>query len=111
MLYKGYSIQIWKWEWVGRIISGTYYVIPISYYHDMRAPGESRKYIAIVDEINPQRCCQIWGGSTPKIVLDLAKFSIDLKLANHRRWDIDQRFKKADKECLRNYWQKLSGNT
>lgn len=111
MLYKGYSIKIWKSEWIDRIINGEYYSLYSYDYQDMRARGEDNKYIAMVNEINPRRGCQLWGGSTPKIALELAKFSIDLRLVNHRRWDVDQRFKRADTKCLREYWQKLLGNT
>ncbi|MEG4271044.1 hypothetical protein [Microcoleus sp. M2_B4] len=111
MLYKGHSIVIWKSEWVGRVICGEYYILHSSYYHDMRGRGEDNKYIAIIDEINPQRGCQIWGGSTPKIALDLARFAIHLKLTNHRRWDVEQRFRGSDTKCLREYYAKLSGNT
>lgn len=111
MLYKGYSIVVWKWEWVGRVIHGEYYTLHSSYYHDMRGRGEDNKYIAIVDEINPQRGCQIWGGSTPKIAVDLAKFSIDLNLVNHRRWDVDARYRRSDSKCLKDYFAKLLGNT
>lgn len=87
MLYKGHLIEIWKSEYIGRVVSGQYYSASTFFYHDMRTPGQNYKYIARVDEINPQHGYQIWGGSTPLIVLDLAKFSIDLKLANYQHWD------------------------
>lgn len=101
MLYKGHSIKIWKSEWIGRIINGEYYSFHAYYYHDMRTPGRHHKYIAIVDEVNPRHGCQIWGGSTPKIVIDLAEFSIDLKLSNCRRWDVEEQFRRQNEKCLK----------
>ena len=94
MLYKGYSIKIWKSEWIGRMINGEYYSLHSYYYHDMRTPGQDNNYIAIIDEVNPRRSCEFWGGSTPRIAIDLAKFSIDLRLVNYRRWDVEERFRK-----------------
>ncbi len=77
----------------------------------MRTTGQNDKYIAIIEQINPRRCYEIWGGSTPRIALDLAKFSIDLKLANDRRWDVEGRFKEYNQKCLKRRLVELSKNT
>lgn len=111
MLHKGHSIEAWKSEWIDRIINGENYSLHKYYYHDLRTPGQHHKYIATIDEVNPRHGYQIWGGSTPKIVIDLAKFSIDLKLANYRRWDIEKRFKTYNQKCLKQRLEKLSRNT
>jgi len=94
MLYKGHSIEIWKSEWIDKRIDGVWYSLHSYCYLDRRWPTKDCKYIAIVDEINPQRTCEIWGGSSPAIALDLARFSIDLKLSNRQRWDVAEEEKK-----------------
>jgi hypothetical protein len=84
MLYKGHLIKIWKSEWIDRIINGENYSLDTCFYYDTRTPGQYHKYVAIIDQVNPQHGYEIWGASTPLIALDLAKFSVDLKLANYR---------------------------
>ena len=111
MLHKGYSIKLWKSEWIGRRIDGLWYSLSGYSYLDRREEAKTYKYIALVCEINPLRSREIWGGSTPLIALDLAKFSIELRLANHRRWDIDERLRRTDSKCLKEYFAKLSKNT
>ncbi len=111
MLHKGYSIQIWKSEWIGKIIYGQYYSLQAYCYRDMRTTGQNDKYIAIIEQVNPSRSWEIWGGSTPRIALDIAKFSIDLKLANDRRWDVEGRFREYNQKCLKHRLEKLSKNT
>jgi hypothetical protein len=111
MLYKGYSIRIWKSEWIDRRINGEYYWLDSCYYHDMRTPSQNHKYIAIINQIKPYRGYQLWGGSTPKIVIDLAKFSIDLTLVNHQRWDVEERFRRYNQKCLKHRLEELSTST
>lgn len=91
MLYKNHQIVVWKTEWIGRRIHGEYYSLLAFCYLDRREPGQHYEYIAIIDEINPPRSCEIWGGSTPGIVIDLAKFSIDLEIAHCQRWTLEER--------------------
>lgn len=110
MLYKGCSIQIWKSEWIGSRISGEYYSLDTYYYRDLRTPEQQSKYIAIVDEVNPRRGCQVWGGSTPLIAIDLAKFSIDLRLSNYRRRDVEERFRRHNEKCLKDPLEKRLGS-
>jgi hypothetical protein len=101
MLYKGYSIKIWKSEWEGKRIDGVTYSLNGYTYRDMREAAKSYKYMALVAEINPQRAREVWGGSTPLIALDLAKFSIDLTLSNAHRFDMMERVRNWDKKCLK----------
>jgi hypothetical protein len=111
MLYKGYSIQIWKSEWIDKKINGEYYSLHSSYYRDMRNPDKDYKYIAIIEEVNPARSFEIWEGSTPRIVIDLARFSIDLRLVNCQRWDVEERFRIYNQKCLKHRLEMLSKNT
>jgi hypothetical protein len=111
MLYKGYSIRIWKTEWIGRLINGEYFSLHPYCYHDMRMFDKDNKYIAIIDKVNPYRSFQIWGGSTPRIAIDLAKFSINLNLVNYRRWNVEERFRKYNQKCLKHRLEMLSKNT
>jgi hypothetical protein len=87
MLYKGHSIKIWKSDWIGKQIDGQWYCLNGYSYHEVDRWATKCKYVALVDEINPRVSREIWGGSTALIALDLAKFSIDLNLANYERWD------------------------
>ncbi|MEG4516495.1 MULTISPECIES: hypothetical protein [unclassified Microcoleus] len=111
MLYKGYSIEIWKSEWIGKRISGLWYCLNGYSYREIDKWATKYKYVALVDEINTQRSQEIWGGSTPLIALDLAKFSIDLNLANYERWDVEERFRRYNQKCLKQRLEKLSVNT
>jgi hypothetical protein len=81
MLHKGYSIKIWKSEWIGQRIDGVSYSLNGYCYREIDKWATKYKYVALVDEINPMRSREIWGGSTPLIALDLARFSIDLQVA------------------------------
>lgn len=101
MLYKGYSIQIWKSEWIGKRIDGLWYSLNAYSYREIDRWATKYKYVALVDEINPLRSREIWGGSTPLIALDLAKFSIDLNLAQCRRWSFAEREEKWEKHRLK----------
>jgi len=91
MLYKGYSIRIWKSEWIEKRIDGVSYSLNGYSYREIDKWATRYKYVALVDEINPRHSREIWGGSTPLIALDLAKFSIDLELVQHRRWTFAER--------------------
>jgi len=85
MLYKNYEIEIWKTEWVDKIIHGVNYSLNIYNFCGERDAVKNHKYIALICEINPSRSFGIYGGSTPLIALDLAKFAIDLTGSNRRR--------------------------
>lgn len=111
MLYKGYSIEIWKSEWVDKIIDGVNYSLHAYCYLDRRTATQNHRYIAIVDEINPQRAREIWGGSTPLIALDCARFSIDLELRNRQRWDITEQTRRWHAYNLKQRSKRLSANT
>ncbi len=110
MLYKGYSIQIWKSEWIDKWIGGEYHHLGCEYL-DARMPGQNNKYIALLDRLNPRRSYKILGGSTPKIAMDLAKFTIDLDESNSQRFDIMERYRIYNQKCLKKRLEKLSGNT
>jgi hypothetical protein len=101
MLYKNYQIKLWKSEWIGKRIEGEWYCLNGFGYLEIDKWAKRHKYIALVDEINPQRAREIWGGSTPLIALDLAKFSIDLRESNRRSFDIMERVKAFDQKCLK----------
>ncbi|MEG4070936.1 hypothetical protein QUA42_27025 [Microcoleus sp. Pol11C2] len=111
MLYKGYSIEIWKSEWIGKKINGLWYCLHGYSYLEVDKWATKYKYVALVDEINSQRSREIWGGSTPLIALDLAKFSIDLDLANYQRWTISEMESRWKKYRLKERLERLSGNT
>lgn len=85
MLYKNYEIKIWKTEWVDRRIHGVYYSLSAYSFCGKEDAVKKHKYIALAREINPLRSFGIYGGSTPLIALDLAKFAIDLAENNRRR--------------------------
>ena len=106
MLYKGYSIQIWQSEWIGKRIDGVWYLLNGYSYLEIDKWATKYKYVALVDEDNPRRSREIWGGSTPLIALDLAKFSIDLKLSNRQRWDIMERVRRWDAHNLKQSFKK-----
>ncbi|MEG4302202.1 hypothetical protein [Microcoleus sp. D3_18a_C4] len=55
MLYKGYSIQIWKSEWIGKYIDGLWYSLNGYSYREIDRWATKYKYVALVDEINPQQ--------------------------------------------------------
>lgn len=111
MLYKGYSIEIWKSEWIGKRIDGLWYSLNGYSYREVDKWARKYKYVALVDEINPQRSREIWGGSTPLIALDLAKFSIDLELTNRQRWDVAEREKRWKAYNSKQNLKRLSKNT
>ncbi|MEG4863659.1 MULTISPECIES: hypothetical protein [unclassified Microcoleus] len=91
MLYKGYSIRIWKSEWIGKRIDGLWYSLHGYSYREIDRWATKYKYVALVDETNPRLSREIWGGSTPLIALDLAKFSIDLNFTDCERWTFAER--------------------
>jgi hypothetical protein len=78
MLYKNYEIEIWKTEWIGRTIHGVKYSLNIYNFSYEKDAVKNHKYVALICEINLSRSFGIYGGSTPLIALDLAKFAIDL---------------------------------
>jgi hypothetical protein len=86
VLHKNFSIRIWKSEWIGKRINGEWYSLNGYSYREIQEWATKYKYIALVDEINPQRSREIWGGSSALIALDLARFSIDLEMAQRQRW-------------------------
>jgi hypothetical protein len=106
MLYKNYSIKLWKSEWVGRIIDGVNYSLTIYSFVGKDEAVKDNKYIALICEINPFRSVAIYGASTPLIALDLAKFSIDLLESNRQRFDMMERFRIYNQECLRQRLEK-----
>ncbi|MBE9164179.1 hypothetical protein [Tychonema sp. LEGE 06208] len=110
MLYKEYSIRLWKTEWEGKIIDGFFYSINGFAYRDTREAAKTYKYIALVVEEYPQRGGKLWGGSTPLIALDLAKFSIDLETSNRQRWDAREKMRIWDQRHLRERFGKRLEN-
>lgn len=111
MLYKGYSIQLWKSDWIGKRIDGLWYSLNGYSYLEIDKWATKYKYVALVNEICPLRSREIWGGSTPLIALDLAKFSIDLNLSNYRRWDVEELFSRHNEKCLKERLERRSENT
>jgi hypothetical protein len=85
MLYKNYEIEIWKTEWVDRKIHGVNYSLNCYSFCSEEDAVKNHKYVALAWQINPSRSFGIYGGSTPLIALDLAKFAIDLAEGNRRR--------------------------
>jgi hypothetical protein len=106
MLYKDYQIELWKTEWIGKRLAGEWYCLDGYSYLEIDKWATRYKYIALVAEINPLRSREIWGGSTPKIALDLAKFSIDLQLAHCRRWTFAEREERWKTHRLRSHSNK-----
>ena len=111
MLYKGYSIQIWKSEWIGKQIDGVSYSLNGYSYREIDECATKYKYVALVDEINPRYSREIWGGATPLIALNLAKLSIELDLANYRRWTFAEMEDKWKKHRLKLHSNKPLQNT
>jgi hypothetical protein len=113
MLYKGFSIRIWKTEWIEKRIGGEFYSLNGCYsYREIHEWAAKYNYVALVDEINPPRYArEIWGGSTPLIALDLAKFSIELELANRQRWTSAEMKERWKTHFLKLRLGKLSLNT
>lgn len=101
MLYKNYSIKLWKSEWIGKRINGVWYSLNGYSYLDQREAVKSYRYIALVDQLNPRRAWEIRGASTPLIALDLARFSIDLHEFNWQRFDMLERYRIYDEKCLK----------
>lgn len=94
MLYKGYSIRLWRSEWIGRRINGERYSLNGYSYLEIDKWATKYKYIALIDGTNLRCSHEMWGGSTPLIALDLAKFSIDLNLADCQRWTFAERMER-----------------
>jgi hypothetical protein len=101
MLYKGYCIRIWKSDWIGKQIDGLWYTLNGYSYREIDKWATKYNYVALVDEVNPWRSREIWGGSTPLIALDLAKFSIDLELAQRKKWTFAERGERWKKHRLK----------
>jgi hypothetical protein len=101
MLYKSYEIKIWKTEWVGKIIHGVNYSLNGYSFCGEEDVVKNHKYAALVWQINPSHSTGIYGGSTPLIALDLARFAIDLQESNRQRFDIMERLRIYDQKCLR----------
>jgi hypothetical protein len=101
MLYRNYQIKIWKTEWVGKIIHGDNYSLSGYSFCGEEDVIKNHKYAALICQINPSRSVGIYGGSTPLIALDLAKFAIELKENNRQRLETKKRIREYDKKCLK----------
>jgi hypothetical protein len=78
---------------------------------DKKQEVKNNKYITLVWKLNPPRFSGIYGGSTPKIALDLAKFAIELNEKNWQRFDMLERYKIYNEKCLKERLKKRSVNT
>jgi hypothetical protein len=92
------------------MINGENFSLHSYCFNDRRTPGQDNKYIAIIEEVKPRRGYEIWGSSTPRIAIDLAKFSIDLRIVNYRRWDVEESFREYNQKCLEHRLRQLSKN-
>lgn len=111
MLYKNYQIEIWKSEWEGKRIDGVWYRLNVYSFVGKDEAVRNNKYIALVSQVNPLHSFGIYGGSTPLIALDLAKFAIDLHESNWQRFDMMERFRLYNQKCLKQRLEKLSVDT
>jgi hypothetical protein len=100
MLYRNYQIKIWKTEWVGKTIHGVNYSLNHYSFCGEEDVVKNHKYAALIWRINPSHSVGIYGGSTPLIALDLAKFAIGLEESNTQRFDMIERVRNWDKKCL-----------
>jgi hypothetical protein len=111
MLYRNYQIELWKSDWVGRRINGEWYSLDVYSFVGKEAAIANNDYIALIQLINPPRSFGIYGGSTPKIALDLAKFAIDLHEFNWSRFsDMIERYNTYNKKCLEQRLKRRSEN-
>ena len=102
MLYKNYKIEIWKTEWVDKRIHGVNYSLDTYNFCGEKDAVKNHKYVALVRQVNPSRSFGIYGGSTPLIALDLAKFAIDLAENNRQRIEAKKKqIRERDEECLK----------
>lgn len=110
MLYRNHKIQIWKSEWVGRIIDGVNYSLNVYSFVGEDKIVKNNKYICLITRINPSRSFGIYGGSTPLIAFDLARFAIDLHEFNWQRFDMIEHYRIYNQKCLERSLKKQSKN-